>query len=80
MKFTEEKLEQGDPHHRGDSFTRPPTEVLIKSDLRAYLAGRCAGDGITGSEIDSIVRQRDTLLGKLQRFEVLYSPRRFPSL
>jgi len=70
MKFTEEKLEQatialmeaqGYPHHRGDSFTRPPTEVLIKEDLRAYLADRYAGDGITEGEIESIIRQLETL-------------------
>ncbi|SDL69330.1 type I restriction enzyme, R subunit [Geoalkalibacter ferrihydriticus] len=70
MTFTEEKLEQaiialmekqGYPHHRGDSFTRPPSEVLIKDDLRAYLARRYAGDSITEGEIDSIIRQLETL-------------------
>jgi type I restriction enzyme R subunit len=68
--FTEEKLEQaiitllevqGYPHHPGDFFTRSPTEVLIRDDLRAYLAGRYAGDNITEGEIDSIIRQLETL-------------------
>lgn len=70
MKFTEEKLEQaiitlleeqGYPHHRGDSFIRSPNEVLLKDDLRAYLTRRYAADGITGGEIDSIIRQLETL-------------------
>ncbi|MDA0867380.1 MAG: HsdR family type I site-specific deoxyribonuclease, partial [Cyanobacteria bacterium] len=65
-QFTEAQLEQaiiellkaqGYPHHCGDSLDRPPTEVLLKDDLRAYLARRYAADGITPSEIDTILRQ-----------------------
>lgn len=68
--FTEEKLEQaiialmeeqGYPHHKGDSFDRPPTEVLIKADLRAFLASRYADDNITEAEIDSVIRRLEGL-------------------
>ncbi|MCP4933360.1 MAG: hypothetical protein GY927_03945 [bacterium] len=46
-KFTEEKLEQaiialleeqGYPHHKGESISRQPNEVLIKADLHAFLS------------------------------------------
>ena len=65
-QFTELKLEQaiiqllsdqGYPHHLGDSLDRSPTEVLLKDDLRAYLTRRYAADGITLSEIKSILRK-----------------------
>ena len=69
-KFTEEKLElaiialleeQGFPYSKGDSLERQPNEVLIKADLRAFLAQRYAVDNITPSEIDAIIRRLDTL-------------------
>ncbi|RLJ19849.1 type I restriction endonuclease [bacterium endosymbiont of Escarpia laminata] len=69
-KFTEEKLEQaiitllegqGYPHHKGGSISRQASEVLIKGDLRAYLAERYARDNITEGEIDSIIRRLETL-------------------
>lgn len=70
MKFTEAKLEQaiialleeqGYPHHRGEAFDRPPGEVLLKDDLRAYLERRYAADGITPGEIDAVIRRLDGL-------------------
>lgn len=71
MKFTEEKLEQAIiemlegqsfPHHRGDTLPRESAlDVLIKSDLRAFLAERYGGDGITEGEIASIIRAFDLL-------------------
>lgn len=70
MKFTEEKLEQaiialledqGYLHHTGDSFDRAPNEVLIKSDLQAFLASQYAGDKITEAEIDSVFRRLEML-------------------
>ena len=69
-KFTEEKLEQaiislleeqGYPHATDDSIDRQPNEVLIKSDLRTFLAQRYAVDNITPSEIDAIIRRLETL-------------------
>lgn len=65
-KFTEEKLEQaiielleveGYPHVLGENISREPDEVLIKEDLRRYLASRYAADNITPGEIDSIIRR-----------------------
>ncbi len=70
MKFSEEKLEeaiialleeQGYPHHKGDSFDRPPGEVLIKSDLRSFLGSRYGSDNITEAEINSVIRRLESL-------------------
>ncbi|EAQ80079.1 type I restriction endonuclease subunit R [Blastopirellula marina] len=70
QKFTEAKLEaaiiqlladQGYPYLSGADMVRDPSDVLIRSDLRDFLAKRYAADGITEGEIDSIVRQLDSL-------------------
>ncbi|PJE79246.1 Type-1 restriction enzyme R protein [invertebrate metagenome] len=70
MKFTEEQLEnaiiqllqqQGYPHHKGQSIKRTLQDVLIKDDLRRFLAERYKADHITTGEIDFIIRQLDTL-------------------
>ncbi len=69
-KFTEEKLEQaiiallddqGYPHHKGESITRQPNEVLIKADLHTFLSQQYASDKITESEIDSVIRRLEML-------------------
>jgi type I restriction enzyme R subunit len=70
MKFTEAQLEnaiiqlleaEGFPHVTGAELdeARQPHEVLLKADLRAYLASRYASDGITPPEIEAIIRQLD---------------------
>ncbi len=65
MKFTEDKLEQaiitllaeqGFPYHRGDTLERKPTDVLLRDDLRTFLAKHYAADQLTEGEIESIVR------------------------
>ena len=66
MKFTEEKLEQaiidmlegqGFQNHPGHTLPRETTlDVLIKDDLRGFLAQRYASDNITEGEISSIIR------------------------
>ena len=70
MKFTEERLEQaiiqllgqqGYPHFSGDAITRQPEQVLIKDDLRQYLANRYQSCDITEGEIESVIRQLETL-------------------
>ncbi|MFA0144929.1 type I restriction endonuclease subunit R [Vibrio lentus] len=71
LKFTEAKLEQaiiellgeqGYPHVVGEQIAREDKEqVLILDDLRRYLAKQYRGDGITESEIDTIVRMISTL-------------------
>ncbi|OBS97438.1 type I restriction endonuclease [Vibrio tasmaniensis] len=71
LKFTEAKLEQaiiellgeqGHPHVVGEQIAREDKEqVLILDDLRCYLAKQYRGDGITESEIDTIVRMISTL-------------------
>ncbi|KAA1259502.1 Type-1 restriction enzyme R protein [Rubripirellula obstinata] len=69
-KFTEAKLEeaiigllgdQGYPYTPGTEIVREPSDVLIRGDLRDYLAKRYAADNITPGEIDSILRQLDAL-------------------
>jgi len=70
MKFTEAQLEaaiiellgeQGYPYVAGNDITRAPNEVLIKADLRAYLAEKYANENITVGELDSIVKQLEML-------------------
>ncbi|MUJ38036.1 type I restriction endonuclease subunit R [Aliivibrio fischeri] len=71
LKFTEAKLEQaiiellgkqGYSHTIGCEVTRKDKEdVLILDDLRHYLAKQYQADGITESEIESIIRQFTTL-------------------
>ena len=71
QKFTEAKLEQAIiellerqdyPYTRGTDLERWPSDVLIRSDLRKFLASRYASDQITEGEIDSIIRQLDALI------------------
>ncbi len=68
MKFTEAQLEaaiialleeQGYPHHSGETLDRPASDVLLRDDLRAFLASRYAADEITANEIESVLRQLD---------------------
>lgn len=68
--FTEAKLEQaiitllerqGFPHTAGHSLERQSHEVLIKADLRAFLAERYAADSLTAHEIDTVIRQLESL-------------------
>ena len=76
QKFTEAKLvqaiielleRQDYPYIRGTDVKRSPCDVLIRSDLRGFLASRHAADQITDGEIDSVTRQSDALnaAGKL---------------
>jgi type I restriction enzyme R subunit len=66
VKFTEAQLEsaiiellgaEGYPHVLGEEIERQPQEVLIKSDLRAYLTKRYAAEQITLQEIESVIKQ-----------------------
>ncbi|NQY65294.1 MAG: hypothetical protein HRT38_16555, partial [Alteromonadaceae bacterium] len=70
MKFTEERLEQaiiellgqeGYPHSCGEQIERTTEDVLIKSDLRDYLAERYRSNLITPSEIESIIHKLEYL-------------------
>jgi type I restriction enzyme R subunit len=66
-KFTEPQLEnaiiellcaQGFPHVHGVKIARASvSEVLIKADLRAFLAKRYATDHITPQEIEAVIKQ-----------------------
>ena len=70
MTFTEERLEhaiiellgnEGYPHSRGDVLDRAPDDVLIKSDLRQFLAARYQTNLITEYEIESIIHKLEYL-------------------
>ena len=70
MKFTEDRLEQaiiellaaeGYPHTLGEALDRSPDDVLIKSDLRQFLAARYQADLITDYEIESIIHKLEYL-------------------
>ena len=71
QKFTEAKLEQAIierlerqdyPNTRGTDLKRSPSDVLIRSDLREFLASRYAADQVLESEIASIIRQLDAIM------------------
>ena len=70
MKFTEDRLEQaiiellvaeGYPHTLGEALDRNPDDVLIKSDLRQFLATRYRDESITDYEIESIIHKLEYL-------------------
>ncbi|MBD0410931.1 type I restriction endonuclease subunit R [Pseudoalteromonas distincta] len=70
MKFTEERLEQaiiellgkeGYSHTRGEAIERAPEDVLIKSDLREFLAKCYQAEGITTNEIEKIIHKLEYL-------------------
>lgn len=66
MKFTEEKLEQAVielfeaeqiPHCHGETIHKEMSDVLLRDDLKQFLHNQYGADGITGNEIDSVIRQ-----------------------
>lgn len=70
MSFSEAKLEQaiiellgqqGYPHSPGAALNRAPTEVLLKDDLRAFLAHRYASENITPGEIETVINGLEKL-------------------
>lgn len=70
MKFTEDRLEQvftellgqqGYAHQLGQTIIRRPDEVLIEADLIAFLESQYGHEGITTTEIRSIILQLHSL-------------------
>jgi type I restriction enzyme R subunit len=70
MKFTEAKLEQsfiellGQENYTwvsGETISRHPEEVLIEEDLQNFLMTQYRADGITPSEVKSIILRLKTL-------------------
>ena len=57
--------EQGYAYLSGDQIHRERTEVLLVDDLKQYLYGRYAKEGITPSEVDGIVLQLRNISGTL---------------
>jgi type I restriction enzyme R subunit len=62
MKLFENK---GYIHISGNEITRDKSEVLLVDDLKAYLRKRYHGDGITDSEIESIILSLRAVSGTL---------------
>lgn len=52
----EKFVEQGYEHVHGDNLHRELTDVLIEEDLSSFLSAKYAREGITSSEIASIIR------------------------
>lgn len=74
MSFNEHALElsiiellqnKGYLHQTGSKLLREKSEVLITDDLKEYLRNRYASDGLTESEIDSIILSLRTVGGTL---------------
>ncbi len=74
LKFDEHALEmsivklledKGYIHISGNNIVREKTEVLLVDDLKEYLRTRYASDGLTESEIDSIILSLRTVGGTL---------------
>jgi len=72
MAFNEHALEmsimelfeaEGYEHLSGYDIHREKTEVLLVDDLKSYLYNRYAGDGITVSEVENIVRMLRAVSG-----------------
>lgn len=70
MKFTEERLEQaiiellakeGYSHTCGEALERAAEDVMIKPDLREFLAKRYQAEGITDYEIEQIIHKLEYL-------------------
>lgn len=74
MKFNEHALEmsimklfegKGYTHVTGSDIVRNKSDVLLISDLREYLRERYKSDGLTESEIDSIILSLNAVSGTL---------------
>ena len=65
MSIMELFTEEGYAYVSGDKIHRERTEVLLKDDLKQYLYNRYAQDGITPSEVDSIVLMLKSVSGTI---------------
>ena len=65
MSIMELFTEEGYAYVSGDKIHRERTEVLLKEDLKQYLYNRYAQDGITPSEVDSIVLMLKSVSGTI---------------
>lgn len=74
MKFDEHALElsvmglfeeEGYTHLTGNQIHRERSDVLLSDDIRDYLLGRYASEGITQGEVDGIIRRLRSFSGTL---------------
>lgn len=52
-------------HLNGEDLERDPREILLKTDIRAYLRGRYRQEGITETEIDNVILKLEYVAGGL---------------
>ncbi|MFN8405167.1 MAG: type I restriction endonuclease [Anaerolineales bacterium] len=52
---------EGYPHVHGESIHKEMADVLLRDDLKQYLYNRYSDEGITKNEVESILRQLDSL-------------------
>lgn len=65
MSIMELFQEEGYQYVSGDQINREKSDVLLEDDIRSYLLKRYADEGITASEINSIIRELRTFPGSI---------------
>lgn len=65
MSIMELFQDEGYQYVSGSQLNREKSEVLLEDDIKSYLQNRYASDGITASEINSIILELRTLSGSI---------------
>lgn len=65
MSIMELFQEEGYQYVSGGQINREKSDVLLEDDIRSYLLKRYADEGITASEINSIIRELRTFPGSI---------------
>ena len=65
MSIMELFKDEGYTYVSGDQIHRERTEVLLTDDLKQYLYNRYAKDGITPSEVDSVILMLRNISGTI---------------
>ena len=72
MSIMELFKDEGYTYVSGDQIHRERTEVLLTDDLKQYLYNRYAKDGITPSEVDSVILMLRNISGTIYEANKLY--------
>ena len=65
MSIMELLKDEGYTYVSGDQIHRERTEVLLTDDLKQYLYNRYAADGLTPSEVESIILMLRNISGTI---------------
>ena len=68
MSIMELFKDEGYTYVSGDQIHRERTEVLLTDDMKQYLYNRYAKDGITPSEVDSVILMLRNISGTIYAF------------